>query len=103
MTRYAQYLPVIAATAFCLVVAPVLTIVSAPVQAGGPLLVVAGPKTDLTEMVERSGGWVVGVSRAPLAVMGFSETNDFEKRLRQNGAWAILDGETLAWLCGVKI
>ncbi len=103
MTRYAQYIPMCAAAAFCLLVAPVLTLVSAPVQAGGPLIVVASPRTDLTAIVEKSGGWVVGVTRAPLAIMGFSESEDFEQRLRQNGAWAILDGETLAWLCGVKI
>ena len=57
---------------------------------------VARPGTDLTELVEASGGWVVGVTRAPLAVMGVSEDDDFEQRLKRNGAWAILDGDALA-------
>ena len=100
MTHRAQYLPAILAVLFCLTVTPVLAIVSVPVQAGGPVLVVARPGTDLTKLVEASGGWVVGVSRAPLAVMGASDGDDFQQRLKRNGAWAILDGEALAWLCG---
>ncbi|GAA6180384.1 hypothetical protein NBRC116594_18220 [Shimia sp. NS0008-38b] len=64
-------------------------------------MVVAGPGVDLMNIVEASGGRVVGVSRAPLAVLGTSDAADFEERLRENGAWAILDGDSLAWLCGV--
>ncbi|WP_294225241.1 hypothetical protein [uncultured Shimia sp.] len=100
MTQRAQYLPAILAVVFCLTVTPVLAIVSAPVKAGGPVLVVARPGTDLTDLIETSGGQVVGVTRAPLAVMGWSEDDAFEQRLKRNGAWAILDGEALAWLCG---
>ncbi len=100
MTQRAQYIPAILAVVFCLTVTPVLAIVSAPVQTGGPVLVVARPGTDLTELIEASGGWVVGVTRAPLAVMGVSDDDAFEQRLKRNGAWAILDGEALAWLCG---
>ncbi|MFY0659330.1 MAG: hypothetical protein JXR15_02480 [Shimia sp.] len=95
-----QYLPAILAVVFCLTVTPVLAIVSAPVKTGGPVLIVARPGTDLTELVEGSGGWVVGVARAPLAVMGVSDDDGFEQRLKRNGAWAILDGEALSWLCG---
>lgn len=103
MTQRVQYLPAILAVVFCLTVTPVLAIVSVPVKAGGPVLIVARPGTDLTELVETSGGHVVGVTQAPLAVMGASESEDFEQRLKRNGALAILDGEALAWLCGDTI
>lgn len=103
MTRTAQFLPAILAVVFCLAVVPILALLSAPVQAGAPVLVVAGPKANLEQIIEQSGGWVVGVSRAPLAIMGFSDGIDFENRLRENGAWAILDGKALAWLCGVDL
>ncbi len=103
MTQRAQYLPAILAVVFCLTVTPVLAIVSAPVKTGGPVLVVARPGADLTELIEASGGWVVGVTRAPLAVMGVSEDDDFEQRLKRNGAWAILDGNALAWLCSEEV
>ncbi len=102
MTRPIQFLPAILGIVFCLTVTPVLAVVGAPLTKGGPVVVVAGPDADLEEIVRASGGWVVGVSRAPLAIMGTSDAADFEDRLRENGAWAILDGEALAWLCGVK-
>ncbi len=96
-------MPAILAVAFCLFVVPIVALFSVPVDADGPMLVVAGPGDDLEQIVEKSGGWVVGVSRAPLAIMGFSDRSDFEIRLKENGAWAILDGNALAWLCGVKV
>lgn len=103
MTRPVHFLPAILAVVFCLAVVPILALFSVPVDADGPVLVVAGPGTNLEQIVEQSGGWVVGVSRAPLAIMGFSDGSDFEIRLKENGAWAILDGKALAWLCGVEV
>ncbi|WP_058241023.1 hypothetical protein [Shimia marina] len=102
MMRFAQYLPVVLAGVFCVTVLPVMTMVGAPLKEGGPRVIVAGPGVDLTNLVEVSGGWVVGVSRAPLAIMGTSDAEDFDMRLKLNGAWAILDGDALAWLCDVK-
>lgn len=92
----------ILATVFCLTVTPVLAVIGAPLTKGGPVVVVAGPGADLEGIVTASEGWLVGVSRAPLAVMAMSEAADFEDRLKENGAWAILDGDALSWLCGVQ-
>ncbi|MBO9407585.1 hypothetical protein J7399_09110 [Shimia sp. R9_1] len=100
MTQPLQYLPAILATVFCLTVTPVLAVVSAPLTEGGPVVVVAGPGADLEAIVKASDGWLVGVSRAPMAVMGMSDSANFEDRLKENGAWAILDGRALSWLCG---
>ncbi|MBO9473093.1 hypothetical protein J7413_06025 [Shimia sp. R10_1] len=102
MTRPVQFLPAILGIVFCLTVTPVLAVVGAPLKEGEPVVVVAAPGADLNRIVEASGGWVIGVSRAPMAVMGASDVEDFEDRLKENGAWAILDGEALSWLCGVK-
>lgn len=101
MTKPLQFLPAVLATVFCLVVTPALAILGAPLKEGGPVVVVAGPGADLETIIEASGGWVVGMSRAPLAIMGTSDAADFKAKLKENGAWAVLDGESLAWLCGV--
>jgi len=101
MTTHVQYLPVGLAALACVTVLPVMAVLATPLQEGGPRLVLAGPGADLTQIIEHSGGWVVGMSRAPLTMMAASDVDGFEDRLRENGAWAILDGENLAWLCGV--
>ncbi|TCL01305.1 hypothetical protein BXY66_2618 [Shimia isoporae] len=102
MKRVLEYLPAAIALVACLVLAPVLAITMAPVDETEPVVVVAGPGVDLVQLVEASGGWVIGFEDAPFGVLGFSDEPGFEERLRDNGAWAVLDGQTVAGFCGVR-
>ncbi|KPA20487.1 hypothetical protein shim_34770 [Shimia sp. SK013] len=102
MKRVLAYLPTVLALALCIVLAPVLAVATGPVDVSEPVVVVAGPGVDLIQIIEKSGGAVIGLENAPLGALGYSDDPKFAENLRANGAWAVWDGRTIAELCGVK-
>jgi hypothetical protein len=66
-------------------------------QGTGPFLVVSAPWGNrAAEIVEQSGGQVIGPTRAPLSVLAAGVS---AKSLKQNGAWAVLDPKALGVFC----
>ncbi|MGR3713872.1 MAG: hypothetical protein ACU0A6_12225 [Shimia sp.] len=102
MKQGLAYLPTAAALALCVLLAPILAVATGPVDVSEPVVVVAGPGVDLVQMIENSGGAVIGLENAPLGALGYSDDPKFAQNLRANGAWAVWDGRTIAELYGVK-
>ncbi len=80
-----------------LALAPALVLGAAAPREGAPVLVIA---PGAAAVVEAAGGQLVGLSRAPLAVLAAADAPGFAARLRAAGAWSVHDGERLAVLCG---
>ncbi|WP_172299622.1 hypothetical protein [Pseudoruegeria sp. HB172150] len=64
-----------------------------------PMLVIAAPWHDASQIVAAAGGRIVGPQRAPLAVFAIGDAG-FADRARASGAWSVTDGTTLAAICG---
>lgn len=82
---------------------PLLALFSAAPDADGPVLVIAPPWVDLTKVVEAAGGNIIGLRAAPMGVLAVSADDSFQQGLKSQGVWAVLDGQTLAFICGVKV
>lgn len=82
-----------------LVVAPAITLVGHAPASGGPVLVIAA---HADAIIRRAGGRQVGLAAAPLGSLAASSDPEFPRRLRQGGAWLVLDGSVLASICGAS-
>jgi hypothetical protein len=83
---------------------PVLALASAPGPAEGPRLVLHAPWADGVALVRRAGGDPVGPFHAPMGVLAFASDNAaFDRRLREAGAWAVVNGTSIAALCGIAL
>ncbi|WP_270725735.1 hypothetical protein [Shimia sp. Alg240-R146] len=102
MKQGLAYLPTVLALALCVLLVPILAVATGPVDVSKPVVVVARPGADLVQIIEISGGAVIGLENAPLGALGYSDDPKFAQNLRANGAWAVWDGRTIAELCGVK-
>ncbi len=100
MKNVLDFLLAIASLMLCLLVTPVMAVVSTPVEPGSLVLVVASPTQDFEQLVQDAGGQVVGAEKRYLSVLGVSDDPQFADRLLALGAWAVLDGSIQAWLCG---
>jgi len=67
----------------------------------GPVLVLLAPWADGPALVEAAGGHIIGPARAPFALLAAWDTAGDETRALKHGAWAVLDGNALAAICGV--
>lgn len=69
---------------------------------GSPVLVVSKPwGPTAAQVIERAGMFEIAPERAPLgALTTLSGPDDIEK-LKENGAWFVIDGKKVAELCGV--
>lgn len=86
-----------------LFVPPALAIVGTPTPEAGPRLVLFPPWRDGLELVQKAGGDLVGPVQAPMGLLAFAaDGSDFNRRLRDAGAWAVIDGTSIARLCGVS-
>lgn len=87
------------------VFAPVALLARSEPGFAGPVLVIAPPWADLSEIIETSGGRQIGPETAPMARFAASDTQQvqFELRLHRAGAWMVIQSATLADLCGIKI
>lgn len=85
-----------------LIAAPVLAVTGRPIQTATTFLVV-GPVNGLPDILRRAGGRPIGPTRAPLAMLAVAESHpeSFSERLRNEGAWLVLDGAIAAQICGV--
>ncbi|WP_424932467.1 hypothetical protein [Amaricoccus macauensis] len=74
---------------------------SAPMP--GEVVVVAVPPwaPSPEDLVARAGGHMVGPERTAVAALAVSEDPAFPDTLRGLGAWLVLDGRSLANICGV--
>lgn len=87
-----------------------MTALSGPVLAlagaapSGPLVVVvSAPGAEARDaMIRRAGGSPVGPVRTPFAGLAMSEAPGFAERLREAGAWIVLDGQRIAQICGLE-
>jgi hypothetical protein len=81
---------------------PALGLLGVPVATDSPRLVVFAPWQDGVALVQQAGGQPVGPLRAPMGILAYApDTPGFDTRLRQQGAWAIVNGDVLAQLCGL--
>ena len=96
---------------------PVLVFAFLAVVLSGPLFALAGARPDPTsvllvvvspagpgavDVIRAAGGVPIGPNRAPLASLAAPAAPDFALRLRDAGAWLVLDGQRLAAICGVS-
>jgi hypothetical protein len=81
---------------------PVLAVAGAA-PSGTLVLVVSAPGPGARDALIRSaGGRPVGPSQAALAGFATSRAPDFPRRLRDAGAWLVLDGARIARICGFE-
>ncbi|WP_299652168.1 hypothetical protein [uncultured Tateyamaria sp.] len=89
----------------CLVVCgPLIGLATGPDDASDLRLVIVAPWHNAQRVVRMSGGNVIGPDRALFAVL--AQTDDvpaFAAAARAAGALAVLNGKTVAILCGVSV
>ncbi|MBW4710327.1 hypothetical protein KX928_21265 [Roseobacter sp. YSTF-M11] len=83
------------------VAGPVLALLSSPPTPGDVALVIAPPWAEREQIVTRAGGRVVGPATAIFGTLAISADPDFKSALLSEGAWVIVDGRSVAYLCGV--
>ncbi|MCC1493706.1 hypothetical protein [Cognatishimia sp. F0-27] len=82
---------------------PILGLAGMSPPTGAPRLVLFPPWEDGAALVEKAGGSPVGPEQAPMGILAFAADGAaFDRRLREIGAWAIVDGTVLARLCGLQ-
>ncbi len=79
---------------------PLLALASVPVGKDGIVLVVSPPWRDVDRVIDAAGGRRIGPVTARFGGLATGEGAEFVARLRQVGAWAVLDGTAIATLCG---
>ncbi len=80
---------------------PVLALTAQPPVAGQPVLVVVAPWVSLDHVVGGAGGRLIGPRVAMLGGLAVADRPNFIQKLKQAGAWAVVDGRKTALLCGV--
>ncbi|MEM7505652.1 MAG: hypothetical protein AAF415_02815 [Pseudomonadota bacterium] len=63
------------------------------------LLVIAAPWQTAASIVDQAGGLVVARSPLPFLAVSFLPSPDHADRLRQAGAWQVLNGDLGDFLC----
>jgi hypothetical protein len=68
-----------------------------------PRLVLFPPWKDGVELVRHAGGEPIGPEQAPMGLLAFAHDGmAFDRRVRDAGAWAVIDGTLLSRLCGIS-
>ena len=87
---------------FSLIAPPALALIGAPASSTGPRLVLFAPWQDGVALVRLAGGAPVGPTVAPMGILAYApDAPDFDTRLREAGALAVMDGSVLARICGL--
>ncbi|TYO89947.1 hypothetical protein [Oceanicella actignis] len=81
--------------------APLGALVAAPTPGSGPYVAVVPPWRDADAVIDRAGGAPLLPFRAPFGAL-VEGGPDLPRRLVAAGAWTVLDGATLAMICGVS-
>jgi hypothetical protein len=76
---------------------PAVALIARAPEEGGPVLVVAA---NPDASIRGAGGRPFGPGRAPLGSLATSNDPEFAQRLRESGAWLVLDGRILSAICG---
>tara|TARA_R100000935_G_scaffold14528_1_gene29065 strand:+ start:14 stop:361 length:348 start_codon:yes stop_codon:yes gene_type:complete len=81
-----------------------VAVVSANPVPGEPVLILSAQGVLSREHIVRSsGGRLIGPTSAPLASLAVSDDPEFVERLRSLGTFMVLDGRSIAQLCGASI
>ncbi|MEM1076677.1 MAG: hypothetical protein AAF665_04250 [Pseudomonadota bacterium] len=86
-----------------LLAGPMLALTAAAPVIGQVVLVVSPPWSDSSQIVLASDGALVGPVVGMFGALAVADDGTFFGRLKENGAWLVLDGTTLAEFCGVTI
>lgn len=81
---------------------PATLVMARPVQQGDIVVVIVPPWRGADAVIEDAGGHLVGPWRATFGQFALSSDPKFIPALRRSGAWAVLNGNALAYLCGVS-
>ncbi len=85
-----------------LMAGPLIIVLSADPIPGEPVLVIAPLKqAGFATLVENAGGYQIGPRNAPLATLAASPDPEFAAQLHTAGAWLVVDGGRIAYLCGI--
>lgn len=68
----------------------------------GLVLVIVPPWRGGEDIVRGAGGYLVGPVQAPMAVLARFNIPVPIQSMRNDGAWAVLDGTQIAFICGVS-
>ncbi|MEC7761339.1 MAG: hypothetical protein VX874_05420 [Pseudomonadota bacterium] len=95
-------LPLLFLTLGAVLAGPAVVIASADPARDGVLLVVSRWGDEAERVITAAGGQTVGPVRARFGVFATSQDPDFSDRLRDRGAWAVINGDVLAALCRIE-
>lgn len=88
--------------ALSVLVAPIVSLLGGGVSATGPWVVVIPPWVDAEGLVARANVRLIGPTQAPFGYLVAAEAPGAPVRLADAGAWAVVDAEAVANLCGVN-
>lgn len=84
-----------------LLAGPLALLASSTPVPGQPVLVIVAPwATNVENTISAAQGDSFGPVNAPMAAFATSDDPEFIQKLHQAGAWAVIDGKTLAAICG---
>ncbi|MFT6426562.1 MAG: hypothetical protein ACJAYH_001177 [Celeribacter sp.] len=78
-----------------------LAMVGLPKDGTGPVIAIFAPWTDIEAALKTSGAFEIFPLQTPIAALLAPPNKTVRAALKQNGAWLILNGDTIASLCGV--
>ncbi len=86
---------------FAVALSPLLVLAAPQVlRPGEPVLVISAPwSLDAATVISKTGLHEISPERAPLGALTVLAKAGDEERLRQNGAWFVIDGTVIARLC----
>lgn len=88
---------------FVLLAGPFLALAGSKPMPGEVMLVIGPGSTARQEMIQETGGRVIGPEMAHFGAFALSEREDFASALLEQGAWFVIDGRQVAFLCGVDV
>ena len=80
---------------------PLLALAASKPVPGEAVLVIGPGTAARAEMIEAAGGRVRGPEDARFGALALSDNDDFAAALLERGAWFVVDGRRVAFLCGV--
>lgn len=81
---------------------PLLALAASKPVPGEVVLVIGPGVTERHVMIAAAGGRLLGPAEARFGVLALSEKDDFAASLMAQGAWFVVDGRRVAFLCGVE-
>lgn len=81
---------------------PLLALAASKPVPGEAVLVISPGAAERHIMIAAAGGRVLGPAEARFGVLALSEEDDFVASLLAHGAWFVVDGRRVAFLCGVE-